>query len=99
MRSAPPLVKKKTSIPLDRTMIGDKETMLAELRGANERTLAFMEETSHRDLSDYRWPHVFLGMLNGYEWFEMIAAHQVRHTKQMREIAASLPKVVGISQN
>jgi hypothetical protein len=38
-------------------------------------------------------------MLDVYEWLEMIAAHQIRHTRQMREIAARLPKVVGISQN
>jgi hypothetical protein len=80
-------------------LIGDKEQMLGELRAARERTLAFLEETKCRDLSAYCWPHAFLGMLDVYEWFEMIAAHQVRHTKQIREIAARLPKVVGISQN
>jgi hypothetical protein len=42
----------------------------------------------------YCWPHPFLGVLNTYEWMEMIAGHEVRHTKQMREIANSLPKVV-----
>jgi hypothetical protein len=47
----------------------------------------------------YCWPHPFLGMLNVYEWFEMIAAHQLRHTKQMKEISTRLPKAVGISQN
>jgi hypothetical protein len=93
------IVRRKTPIPLDHGLIADKEEMLAELRAVRERTLAFMEETQTRDLGQYRWPHAFLGMLNVYEWLEMIAAHQHRHTKQMREIAARLPKAVGISQN
>ena len=91
------IVRRKTPIPLDRGLIADKEEMMAELRGARERTLAFLEETKDRDLSVYRWPHAFLGMLNVYEWFEMIAAHEQRHTKQMKEIAEHLPKAVGIS--
>ena len=88
------LIRRKTPIPLDTQMVREKEEMLAELQGVRERTLAFIEETKERDLSKYRRPHPFLGSLNTYEWFQMIAAHEVRHTKQMREIAASLPKVV-----
>src|SRR5258708_21742254 len=41
-------------------MVGDKEEMLAELRGVRERTLAFIEETNGRDLSKYNMPHPFL---------------------------------------
>jgi DinB superfamily len=93
------IIRRKSPIPLDPNLIGDKEEMLGELRAARERTLAFLDETKSRDLSAYCWHHAFLGMLDVYEWFEMIAAHQVRHTKQIREIAARLPKVVGISQN
>jgi hypothetical protein len=91
------VIRRKTPIPLDSTLMGSKEEMLAELRAARERTLAFLDETKERDLSAYRWPHVFLGMLNIYEWFDMIAAHELRHTKQMREIARDLPKAVGNS--
>jgi hypothetical protein len=87
------VIRRKTPIPLDPALVGDKESMLAELRGARERTLAFLEETQGRDLSEYRWPHAFLGMLNAYEWFAMIAAHQIRHAKQVREIVERLPKV------
>ena len=74
--------------------VGNKEEMLAELREARERTLAFIEETRGRDLSRYMAPHAFLGTLNAYDWLQFIAAHQVRHVKQMREIATSLPKTV-----
>jgi hypothetical protein len=88
------IIRRKSPIPLDPGLLNAKEEMLGELRAARERTLAFLEETSKRDLSAYCWPHPFLGMLNGYEWFEMVAHHEIRHTKQMREIAARLPKAV-----
>lgn len=80
------------------TNLGDKESMLAELRGVRERTQAFLQETLHRDLSVYGWQHPFLGRLNFYEWFAFLAAHQVRHVKQMWEIAQNLPKDVATSQ-
>jgi hypothetical protein len=92
------LIRRKSPIPLDPGLLGEKEEMLAELRGARERTLAFLDETEKRDLSAYCWQHAFLGMLNVYEWFEMIAAHELRHTKQMKEIAEHLPKAVGNTQ-
>jgi uncharacterized damage-inducible protein DinB len=92
------LIRRKTPIPLDTQIVREKEEMLAELREVREKTLAFIGETMERDLSKYRMPHAFLGMLNAYEWFQMIASHEVRHTKQMKEIANSLPKVVAILQ-
>jgi uncharacterized damage-inducible protein DinB len=88
------MIRLKTPIPIEAEMVRGKEEMLAELREVRERTLAFIEETSGRDLSKYTMPHPFLGTLNAYEWFQLIASHEVRHTKQMNEIATSLPKVV-----
>jgi hypothetical protein len=92
------LIRRKTPIPLDHGLLGHKEEMLAELRAARERTLSFLEETQRRDLSVYRWEHVLLGMLNVYEWFEMIASHELRHAKQIKGIAARLPKAVENTQ-
>lgn len=88
------LIRRKTPISTDSQMVREKEAMLAELREVRERTLAFIEETRGRDLSRYSMPHAFLGTLNAYEWLQMIASHEIRHTKQMREIAGVLPKVV-----
>lgn len=88
------LIRRKTPIPLETRLLREKEAMLAELREVRERTLAFIDETKGRDLKAYRFPHAFLGMLNLYDWFQMIAAHELRHTKQMKEIGASLPKAV-----
>jgi hypothetical protein len=88
------LIRRKSPIPIDDQTIGEKEAMLAELREVRERTLAFIEETRGRDLSPYSMPHAFLGTLNIYGWLQMIASHEVRHTKQLQEIATALPKVV-----
>jgi uncharacterized damage-inducible protein DinB len=91
------VLKRKTPIPLQPEAVAAKEEMLAELRSARERTRAFMEEIKTRDLSVYHMPHPFLGTLNLFEWLQMIASHQVRHTKQMREIATALQKDVANS--
>ena len=92
------LIRRKTPIPLDTALVREKEQMLAELREVRERSVAFLTETREQDLRKFCWPHPFLGMLNAYEWLQMIASHEVRHTKQMKEIAAALPKVVAILQ-
>jgi uncharacterized damage-inducible protein DinB len=88
------LIRRKTPIPLDPALVCEKEEMLAQLREVRERTLVFMEEAKGKDLSKHHMAHPFLGTLNTYEWFQMIASHQIRHTKQMREISAALPKTV-----
>ncbi len=49
-----------------------------------------------RDLSKYTMEHPFQGILNAYEWLQFIASREIRHIKQMREIAGTLPKTVTI---
>jgi uncharacterized damage-inducible protein DinB len=87
-------IRRKSPMPVEPEMLGDKEVMLAELRGVRERSLAFLEETRNRNLAEYCWAHPALGTLNTYEWMQFIASHEVRHTKQMREIVADLPKAI-----
>ncbi len=86
------ILRRKSPIPLDPALLGTKENMLAELRAARERTLAFLTGTRDRDLSAYSWPHPFLGNLNFYDWFRFLAHHEVRHTKQILEIVDTLRK-------
>jgi hypothetical protein len=86
------VVKRESPMPVDPELLAEKETMLAALRNIRERVLAFLDETKERNLGMYRWRHPFLGNLSAYEWFEMIARHQLRHEKQMREIAAGYKK-------
>lgn len=88
------LIRLKSPIPVMAESLRGKEDMLAELREARERSLAFLEETRHRELGVYLWRHPALGMLNTYGWMEFLAAHENRHTKQMREIARGLPKAI-----
>src|SRR5580698_4948806 len=87
-------IRRKAPAPDEPEMLHDKEGMLAELRTVRERSLAFLEETSGRNMGEYCWAHPALGTLNVYEWLQFVASHEVRHTKQMREIAASLPKPI-----
>ena len=84
------LYRMNSPIPTDPQLLREKDAALAELREVRGCTLLFMEETRSRDLSAYRWRHPFLGSLNAYEWFSFLGSHQVRHEKQMRQIAARL---------
>jgi len=88
------LIPRKTPIPLDPAVLREKDEMLAQLREVRERTRVFMEETQGKDLRKYHMPHPLLGTFNLLEWFQVIASHQVRHAKQMKEIAAAIPKIV-----
>src|SRR5690242_6663266 len=88
------LIPRKTPIPLDPTLVGEKDKMLAQLREVRQQTRAFMEGAARKSLRKYHMPHPFLGTLNFYQWFQMIASHQIRHTKQMLEIGAALPKTI-----
>lgn len=86
--------RRKAPSQVEPRSVGEKEEMLAELREVREQTLSFILETRGRDLSKYILPHPFLGALNTYDWLQFIASHEVRHMKQMREIARALPKTV-----
>lgn len=88
------LIPRRTPIPLDTSLVCEKEKMLAHLREVRKRTRFFMEETAGKPLRKYHMPHPFLGTLNFCEWFQLIASHQVRHSKQIKEIAEALPKTV-----
>lgn len=92
------LVSMKSPIVLDPQLLREKEGMLAELQTVRRHTLEMMEKTRERDLRAYRWRHPFLGSLNAYDWFAFLAAHQIRHEKQMREVASRLPKVISSLQ-
>ncbi|HKN73966.1 MAG TPA: DinB family protein [Candidatus Acidoferrum sp.] len=87
-------IRRKSPVPVEPEMLRDKEVMIAELRTVRERSLAFLEETRSRNLAEYRWAHPALGTLNVYDWLRFIASHEIRHTEQMKEIAASLPKAI-----
>ncbi len=92
----PPMVsewrtfKRQTPIPLDPALLDEKQAMLDRFQALRQRTLAFIETNQHRDLSRWRYPHPFFGSLNIYSWLRNIYHHEIRHTKQLREIARSV---------
>ncbi len=79
----------KSPIPLDASLVGDKEATLEKLHFLRQETLRFLEENRSRDLHLYRFRHPFFGSLNVYDWFHSIACHESRHTKQLQEIVES----------
>jgi hypothetical protein len=76
----------ETPIPLDTLLLDDREVMLSRLAEQRARTLAVLEagrETNHRK---YRLQHPLLGSLHYYDWFRTLAAHDVRHAKQLTDV-------------
>lgn len=88
------MVRIKSPIPLDPRLLREKPAMLRELQEVRENTLKRIEETRDRDLSVYSWRHPVVGYLTVYEWFALLGSHQIRHEKQMKEIAQCLPKAI-----
>src|SRR5271154_6924643 len=82
-------IKRKTPVPLDSRLVKAREEALEGYSAARRRTLKFIAEQTNRDLSSYRRPHPFLGSLNLYDWMRVLAYHEIRHTKQIREIVKS----------
>lgn len=83
------LVKVKTPIPLDASLVADKEVALERLNAVRLEGLRFIEKNRGRDLRGYRFRHPFFGSLNVYDWFRSIGYHESRHTKQLQEIVES----------
>jgi|RhiMetdeSRZDD1v2_1073273.scaffolds.fasta_scaffold806223_2 uncharacterized damage-inducible protein DinB len=61
-------------------------THLERARQVTQETLRELDGVS---LGSVSAPHPALGPLNGYQWFLFLAAHEGRHTAQIREIMAS----------
>jgi len=81
--------KVRTPIPLDTERVRDKQESFADLAVTRQATLDFIESTRGSDVSAYHFEHPFLGNLNMYEWFRTIGYHELRHTKQIRELVAT----------
>jgi hypothetical protein len=80
----------QTPIPLDLSLLSDKFAMLEKHIALRQGTMAILEENRKRDLSRWRFPHPIFGYLDGYTWFKSIGYHEIRHTKQLREIVDGL---------
>ena len=87
-----PGIKRKTPIPVDSAMVKAQPEALEGYSSVRNRTLKFIAEQSTRNLAPFRRKHPFLGSLNLYDWMRMLAYHEIRHTKQIREIGKSFEK-------
>lgn len=85
-------VRRESPIPLDRSLLAGRSSMLERLDGYRASTLDLLDTNRSRDLRDWRWKHPFFGALNYYEWFHVLAYHDLRHAKQIREIVDSFRK-------
>lgn len=76
----------QSPIPLDTLLLDDREVMLSRLAEQRARTLSVLEAGRELNLRRYRLQHPFLGSLHYYDWFRTLAAHDVRHAKQLGEV-------------
>jgi hypothetical protein len=77
----------ESPIPLDTLLLDDREVMLSRLAEQRARTLSVLQAGGGANLRGYRLQHPLLGSLHYYDWFRTLAAHDVRHAKQLNEIA------------
>jgi hypothetical protein len=82
--------KRRSPVELDQSLVMDRPDALNTLNAARETTVGFIESTRGEDLRVYRFPHPFLGSLNIYDWFRMIAYHDLRHAQQIREVVETI---------
>jgi uncharacterized damage-inducible protein DinB len=68
----------------------DAAAAWTRLERARQVTHETLRELDGVALSDVSAPHPALGSLNGYQWFLFLAAHEGRHTAQIREITAAI---------
>ncbi|MCC6929205.1 MAG: DinB family protein [Gemmatimonadaceae bacterium] len=64
------------------------ETALARLRESREGLHAWAREGDGYALATVTFPHPRLGVLNLYEWVEMISGHERRHMLQIERLRA-----------
>ena len=80
--------KLKSPIALDESRVPAQAEYVEKITATRRGTLEFIDETRGRDLRPYTFPHPVFGPLNLYEWLRLIAYHELRHAKQIREVAA-----------
>jgi len=56
-----------------------------EFKTRRDRTLAYVR-TTNDDLRDHFLSHPAVGLLDGYQWILLIAAHTQRHVEQIHEV-------------
>jgi DinB superfamily len=68
----------------------DAQTAWDALEGGHRRLRALVGGADGLALSQVSIDHAFFGAMNVYQWVELMAAHETRHTEQIKEIAVAL---------
>ncbi len=82
-----PIVAREGSLPKGAQ---DASAALTALVAQRKLLTEFIESVDGLALSDVMVPHPRLGQLNVYQWLIFLAAHEARHTEQIRETAKVL---------
>jgi hypothetical protein len=82
--------KRQAPEPARPTGTVDVATGWATLEGNHATLRAALAACDGLALSQVTLDHPFFGTMNVYQWIELMAAHEGRHTEQIREIAAAL---------
>ena len=80
-RQAPDVALPKGELPCD--------AGLTLVEHGHARLRSLVSATDGLALSEVTSDHPFFGTLTVYQWIELIAAHEARHTEQIREIASA----------
>ena len=86
-RNAPDVAQPKGALPC--------AAAWAIVQDGHERLRAALGRTDGLALGQVTLDHPFFGSLTIYQWIELIAAHEARHTEQIREIATALCNAEG----
>jgi hypothetical protein len=62
----------------------------AAVESAHQRVRALAEEADGLALSQVMLTHPVFGTMSVYQFVELLAAHEGRHTEQIKEVARSL---------
>jgi hypothetical protein len=79
--------KMKSPIPINPDLIPDQPGYVAAITASRQGTIDFIEENRGKDLKPWTFPHPVFGPLNLYDWLRLIGYHELRHAKQIREVA------------
>ena len=83
--------KRQAPEPAQPTGTVDVATGWASLEDGHATLRAALTGCDGLALSQVTLDHPFFGTLTVYQWVELMAAHEGRHTEQIKEIAATLP--------
>jgi hypothetical protein len=82
--------KRQAPEPAQPTGTVDVASGWARLEGNHSNLRTALTGCDGLALSRVTLDHPFFGTMNVYQWVELMAAHEGRHTEQIREIAAAL---------